>query len=287
VSSQVVRDLLANDATICWFSYGGWFAGMATGLSSKHVALRLAQYAAGTGERALALSKAVTAGKIRNSRVLLRRNARGNVADELALLQSAVGSVAQASTRETLLGIEGAAARTYFSAFRAMLSDGVLALPGSPFDFLGRNRRPPRDAVNCLLSYLYALLVKDLTVTCEAVGLDPYFGFYHRPRYGRPALALDLAEEFRPLLAESVTIQVVNNGELKPSDFIVRAGGVALTAHGRKKLIGAYERRLGNVVTHPQFGYKVSYRRALEVQARMLGAYLLGEIPAYTPFVTR
>lgn len=287
VSSQVVRDLLANDAVICWFSYGGWFAGMAKGLSSKHVALRLAQYAAGTGERALTLSKAVTAGKIRNSRVLLRRNARGNVADELVLLQSAVGSVAQASTRETLLGVEGAAARTYFAAFRTMLSDEVLALPGSPFDFLGRNRRPPRDPVNCLLSYLYALLVKDLTVTCETVGLDPYFGFYHRPRYGRPALALDLAEEFRPLLAESVTIQVINNGELKPSDFIVRAGGVALTPHGRRKLITAYERRLGSLVTHPQFGYKLSYRRALEVQARMLGAYILGEIPAYTPFVTR
>jgi len=287
VSSQVVRDLLADGAVICWFSYGGWFTGIATGLPSKYAALRLAQYAASTGERSLVLSQAITAGKIKNSRVLLRRNARGDVTGELAALQETVSSVAQATSRESLLGIEGAAARTYFGAFPAMLSPGVLALPGSPFDFAGRNRRPPRDPVNCLLSYLYALLVKDLTVACLAVGLDPYYGFYHRPRYGRPALALDLAEEFRPLVAESVALQVVNNGEVKPSDFIVRAGGVALTPNGRKKLISAYERRLAHVATHPEFGYKVSYRRALEVQARLLGAYLLGEVPAYVPFVTR
>jgi len=287
VSSQVVRDLLAAEAVVCWFSYGGWFVGIATGLPSKHVALRLAQYAAATGKRSLALSQAIMAGKIRNSRVLLRRNARTDVASELSALQEAIVSVAQATNRESLLGIEGAAARTYFAAFSAMLSDDVLMLPGSPFSFAGRNRRPPRDPVNCLLSYLYALLTKDLTVTCGAVGLDPYFGFYHRPRYGRPALALDLAEEFRPLIAESVVLQVINNGEVKSSDFIVRAGGVALTSKGRKKLITAYERRLAHVVTHPEFGYKVSYRRALEVQARLLGAYLLGEVPTYAPFVTR
>ncbi len=112
-------------------------------------------------------------------------------------------------------------------------------LPGATFAWDGRNRRPPLDAVNCLLSYAYSLLVKDLTVVCVAVGLDPYLGFYHRPRFGRPALALDLAEEFRPLIAESMVIGVINNREVAPHDFVVRAGGVALTRDGRKAVLAA------------------------------------------------
>jgi CRISPR-associated protein Cas1 len=155
------------------------------------------------------------------------------------------------------------------------------------FDFEHRNRRPPRDPVNCLLSYLYALLVKDLTAVCCGVGFDPYLGFFHKPRFGRPALALDLAEEFRPLVADSVVVNLINNGEVQPSNFIVRAGGVALTPEGRKIVIAAYERRLDVEATHPLFDYRVSYRRLFEVQARLLGAYLLREVPEYVPFTTR
>lgn len=160
-------------------------------------------------------------------------------------------------------------------------------LPGSPFTFEGRNRRPPLDAVNCLLSYLYGLVVKDLTAVLFAIGLDPYMGFYHRPRFGRPALSLDLSEEFRPLVAESVTINLINNGEVSDHDFLVRAGGVTLTQSGRKTVLSAYERRLSTTIKHPVFGYEVSYRRALEVQGRILAAHLLGEIPDYVPFTTR
>jgi len=160
-------------------------------------------------------------------------------------------------------------------------------LPGATFAWEGRNRRPPLDAVNCLLSYAYSLLVKDLTVVCLAVGLDPYLGFYHRPRFGRPALALDLTEEFRPLIAESMVIGLINNREVAPHDFVVRAGGVALTKDGRKAVLAAYERRLEVEVRHPIFGYRVSYRRLLDVQVRLLAAHLLGEIPQYTAFMTR
>jgi CRISP-associated protein Cas1 len=141
--------------------------------------------------------------------------------------------------------------------------------------------------VNCLLSYGYSLLAKDLTVTTFAVGLDPYQGFYHQARYGRPALALDLAEEFRPLIVESTVLTLINNGEVGPNDFIVRAGGVTLTAEGRKAFLRAYERRLDSEVTHPVFKYRITYRRVLEVQARLLGAVLLGEIDDYVPFQTR
>lgn len=124
-------------------------------------------------------------------------------------------------------------------------------------------------------------------MTLSAVGFDPYRGFYHQPRYGRPALALDLMEPFRSLIAESAVIQAINNGEVKPSDFVSAAGSVALDSDGRKRFIAAFERRLGHEVTHPEFGYRVSYRRLLELQARLLARHLLGELEYYPNFVTR
>ena len=191
---------------------------------------------------------------------------------------------AQAQSLEELLGIEGTAARRYFSEFRGMLkTDGVQP----DFDFDGRNRRPPKDPVNALLSLAYAMLAREWTVTLHAVGLDPYLGFYHQPRYGRPALALDMMEEFRPLIADSVVLTAINNGEVRSEDFIRRMGSVALTPEGRRRFIETYERRMSQEITHPVFGYQVSYRRILEVQARLLGRYLCGEIPEYPSFTTR
>jgi len=138
-----------------------------------------------------------------------------------------------------------------------------------------------------LLSFAYALLVRTWTVTVTAVGFDAYRGFYHQPRYGRPALALDLMEPFRPLIADSSVIQAINNGEVRPTDFVSAAGSVALDADGRKRFIATFERRMEHEVTHPMFGYRVSYRRLLEVQARLLGRHLLGELDDYPNFVTR
>lgn len=285
VSTQAFRTFFARDIPVCFYTYGGWFTGMARGLPAKNVHLRRRQVIVGL-RGGLAPARQFVVGKIANSRTLLRRNARSEVNTPLERLRQSKGAAADAESLDELLGIEGAAARTYFQAFPTMLREEV-SLPGGPFEFEGRNRRPPEDPVNALLSFVYALLVKELTATALAVGLDPFMGLYHQPRFGRPALALDLAEEFRHLVGDSVVLQVVNNGEVSESDFRVRAGGVALTKAGRRSVIRAYERRLEIEITHPWFGYTISYRRLLEVQMRILAAYLLGEIPQYEPIVTR
>lgn len=282
---QVMRELFAREVPVCWFSYGGWFAGMAHGLPGKNVDIRRAQY---TADRDVALGAArrMIEGKIRNSRTLLRRNSRSDASDKVDSLGGLATKVRSAQGFDTLLGLEGAAARVYFSAFSGMLSSDT-DLPTDQFDVNGRSRRPPPDPVNALLSFGYSLLVKDLTVTALAVGFDPYFGLYHRPRFGRPALALDLAEEFRPLVAESMVLQVVNNGEVTERDFVTRAGGCQLDKAGRRAVLRAYERRMSHEIKHPLFGYRISYRRAIEVQCRLLAAHLVGELDEYTPFMTR
>jgi CRISPR-associated protein Cas1 len=285
VSTQLLRELFAREIPTCFFSYGGWFSGLAEGLPARNVELRRRQVVIAS-QGGLAIARRIVEGKIRNSRTLLRRNSRDRPDGVIASLKSLAAQAAEATTMSSLLGTEGAAARLYFSAFQSMLREDR-SLPGQSFSFEGRNRRPPLDPVNCLLSYLYSLLVKDLTATTFAIGFDPYLGFYHRPRFGRPALALDLAEEFRPLVAESTAINLINNGEISASDFVVRAGGVALTPDGRRTVLRAYERRLSAELRHPTFGYRVSYRRTLEVQGRLLGAHLLGEVPDYVPVTTR
>ena len=185
-----------------------------------------------------------------------------------------------------LLGVEGNAAARYFGSFGKMISrDTEREQVG--FDFSRRNRRPPTDPVNALLSFAYSLLVRTWTVTLSSVGFDPYRGYYHQPRYGRPALALDMMEPFRPLIADSSVIQAINNAEVKPTDFVSAAGSVALSADGRKRFIATFERRMSHEVTHPAFGYKLSYRRLLELQARLLSRHLLGELDEYPNFVTR
>jgi len=155
------------------------------------------------------------------------------------------------------------------------------------FDFKTRNRRPPRDPVNALLSLAYSLLARDCTIAACAVGFDPYVGFFHQPRFGRPALALDLMEEFRPLIADSVVLTIINNRMLGPGDFVRAGDAVNLSASGRKRFLFAYEKRMSDTITHPVFDYKVSYRRAVELQFRMLARTLTGEIERYVPFMTR
>ena len=285
VSTQLVRELMSREVPICWFSFGGWFAGLTHGLPGRNVELRRRQMAR-AHDAALPIARRFVEGKIRNARVLLRRNSRERPEPTIRSLAGLVEKARDADSIASLLGIEGAAARLYFDSFATMLSPR-LDLPGQPFAFDGRNRRPPLDAVNCLLSYVYSLLIKDLTVQAFVVGFDPYVGFYHRPRFGRPALALDVAEEFRPLIGESVVVNLLNNGEVRPSHFQVRAGGVALTTDGRRRVLAAYERRLDSEIRHPTFGYKISYRRVLDVQLRVLAAHLMGEVPEYIAFTTR
>ena len=183
-----------------------------------------------------------------------------------------------------LLGVEGAAAARYFQSFAGMLKQDA---EGGGFDIQGRNRRPPTDPVNALLSFGYAMLTRTWVVALSSVGLDPYRGFYHQPRYGRPALALDMMEPFRPLIVDSAVVTALNNGEVQPADFVRTPVGVNLTGAGRKRFIATFERRLAQEVTHPLFGYRVEYRRLLQIQARLLGRFLLSEIAEYPNFVTR
>jgi CRISPR-associated protein Cas1 len=285
VTSQAMREFFFREIPVAWFTYGGQFCGLAEGLPSKHVDLRRRQVAI-AHQGGLEIAQRLVAAKIRNSRTLLRRNTRARNPRALQSLKQLAAEALESVSIASLLGIEGTAARIYFGEFPTMLA-GPHAMPGAPFSFEGRNRRPPRDAVNCLLSFTYALLTKDLTAALWLVGFDPYLGFFHRPRFGRPALALDMAEEFRPLVAESVVIGLINNGEIRPSDFVVRAGGVSLTSEGRRTVLRAYERRLGMEVRHPTFGYSATYRRVFEVQARVLAAHILAEVPEYSAFMTR
>jgi CRISP-associated protein Cas1 len=284
VTAQAMRELFSRDVDVFHFTGGGWLLGLTTGLPSKNVMLRIRQVTAAADEQ-LDDARRMIAGKIRNCRVLLRRNGGEAATRKVEQLGVLAAHAERADNAGSLLGVEGTAARLYFEAFPSLLN-GADALPGPSFTGR-RNRRPPTDAVNCLLSFCYGLLAKETLAACLAVGFDPYVGLYHKPRFGRPALALDLAEEFRPLLADSVVLTMINKREIAASDFVIRAGAVSLTADGRKTVIRAWERRMGAEVRHPKFGYEVSYRRAVEVQARILGARLLGELPSYEPLVTR
>ncbi|MFI5063641.1 MAG: CRISPR-associated endonuclease Cas1 [Streptosporangiales bacterium] len=284
VSAQAQRELFDRDIDVFHFSYGGWLMGISTGLPGKNVMLRIRQVtAAARGQ--LDEARLMISGKIRNARVLLRRNGGEETAKVVAQLAGLAPRAEKAADAAELLGLEGAAARLYFGAFPVLLHRAG-ELPGPAFTGL-RNRRPPTDAVNCLLSFCYGLLAKELMAGCLAVGFDPYIGLFHRPRFGRPALALDLAEEFRPILADSTVLTLVNNREISATDFVVRAGAVTLTTEGRRAVLRAWERRMTTQLRHPMFGYTLTYRRAVELQARILAARLLGELPAYEPLVTR
>jgi CRISPR-associated protein Cas1 len=292
MTTPALSEALDRGISVAFFSMGGWFKGMAHGPAHKNVALRMAQYrAAFDPARSLALARDFVTAKIRNCRTLLMRNHASPPKEKIELLLQLSKDAQDAPALPLLLGIEGNAGRAYFGAFSGMLKPrGNPSNDGDPawrFDFDGRNRRPPRDPVNAMLSFAYSMLAKELAVTAQVIGFDPYLGFYHQPHYGRPSLALDVMEEFRPLVADSVVLSVVNTGVLSPDDFIASGPAVALSPTGRKKFIQAFESRLDTEITHPIFGYRISYRRVLEVQLRLLGRALTGEISEYPAFTTR
>jgi CRISPR-associated endonuclease Cas1 len=284
ITTPCLHELMRREIPVSWYSGGGWFLGHTIGTGHRNVELRTAQYRASFDPAfCLRFARGLVASKLRNSRTVLRRNTREESPPEAALggLRRAARAVAETKNLAELLGVEGNGAAIYFANFGAMLRGGTD--PGevefAHFNFANRNRRPPTDPVNAMLSFTYAMLVRELTATLSAIGFDPYRGFYHQPRYGRPALALDMMEPFRPILADSVVITAVNNGEVKAGDFIRAGPACALSPSGRKKLIAGFERRLAQEITHPVFGYRLSYRRLLDVQGRLLGRHLLGEIP--------
>lgn len=293
LSTQAVQALCEQEVPIAYFSLGGWFYGVTHGLGVRNIYLRREQFRlADVPGFCLRLSRALVAGKIRNQRTMLQRNHVEPPAPALAMMKCMQEDAERATAMDELLGIEGNAARAYFQHLGGMIK---LDEPGGTprddaefrFDFNARNRRPPRDPVNALLSLAYSVLSKDLTIVCHAVGFDPFLGFYHQPRYGRAALALDLMEPFRPLIADSAVLSAINNRMLSTKDFVRAGNSVALTPNGRKAFFRAYEQRMDSLVTHPLFGYRVNYRRVLEIQARLLARVLTGELATYPVFTTR
>lgn len=286
VTTPLMHELFRREIPITYLSYGGWFLGHGIGAGHKNVELRTAQYSrAADSGFCLEVSREFVKAKILNSRTLLRRNHESVSEELLDELKLYAQQAEMAKSLDEVLGFEGISAQRYFGAFAGMFKAQDQAFAG--FEDTGRNRRPPKDPVNAMLSFAYSMLVREWTVALSATGLDPYKGYYHQPRYGRPALALDMMEEFRPLIADSVVITVINNGEVQGDDFVSRMGASNLTSSGRSKFIAAFERRMSQETTHHIFGYKISYRQMMEVQARLLGRYLLGEISDYPSVITR
>jgi CRISP-associated protein Cas1 len=214
--------------------------------------------------------------------LLLRVNrtiADNDIAEAAAAIRRITQLVPTAKTVGTLLGFEGNGSSAYFSVFAKLLR--------GPMNFTHRRRRPPTDPINAMLSLGYTVLLHQVSSAIQTVGFDPYIGFLHQPRYGRPALALDLMEEFRPIIADSVVLNIVNHRILTEKDFEEELGVVHLKSDARKTFYTKCEERLCEELTHPYFDYRTNYRRCMELQARLLGKYLTGEIPAYLPLSIR
>ncbi len=301
MTTQAIQTLLESEIPLIYFSMGGWFYGMTQPVGLKNIIWRREQFRRADEQGfCLRVAQQLVGAKIRNQRTMLMRNHIAPPADALRFLKALVEEAELTRNLASLLGIEGIAARTYFEHFNGLIKTGRAEDPNRApwepddevpewlnFDFHGRNRRPPRDPVNALLSLGYSLLAKDLTVTCASVGLDPFLGFYHQPRCGRPALALDLMEPFRPLIVDSAVLSAINTRMVQPEHFVAAGNAVALTPAGRKAFFRAYEQRMDQLVTHPAFEYRVSYRRMLEIQTRLLARVITGEILHYPAFATR
>ena len=296
VTTPCIHELFRRGIPLSWHTYGGWFIGHSTSVGHKNIELREAQYRTSfSAAESLAIAQSIINAKIRNSRTILRRNWKRDEQERdyaLAALDRLSARARFAKNIKFLLGIEGEAASMYFARFSSLLkkrpdgdADGTEPLP--EFQFRHRNRRPPRDPVNALLSFAYSMLTRTFTTTLSAIGFDVYRGFYHQPRYGRPALSLDLMEPYRSIIADSTVLQAVNGGKIRPDDFVSGGNGTALKPSGRKRFIAAFEQRLSQETAHPHFGYKLSMRRLIELQGRLFARHLLGEIKTYPHYLPR
>ena len=292
LTTPAMQTLLHEGIPVVFLSGYGRYHGALTPHVSRNSLLRAAQHrVANNPVQCLDLSKAFVQGKLVNMRTMLQRR-KWQATDKtdpvleplLANIKAMQAMEKRANTATELpelLGIEGNASAAYFGSFDFLLKSEV------GFDFQRRSRRPPADPTNALLSFAYSLLTADLMSAIQTVGLDPYIGFFHQLKYGKPCLALDLMEEFRPILADSVVITLINNRRIKPEDFTQSHGGWYLKPHRRKVFYAAYETRKNETITHPVFKYKLTFRRAIELQVRLLAKYLTGEIEQYTPLTIR
>ncbi len=282
MSTQALLEAVDRGITVAHLTGGGWLRAVTTPPQTKNVHLRREQYRHCDDQAsALAVSRWIVSAKITNQRTLLRRNgADDSSLEELARIRGKCGSVI---SDESLRGYEGRAGKIYWEQFPRLLKQR----DGKQFKMNGRNRRPPKDPVNALLSLGYSLLLRDCLVALHSCGMDPYYGLFHALTPGRPALALDLMEPFRSLIVDSAVLRSLNEGTFSENDFVTTAGACLLKPAARKKWITAYERRIDELVTHPLFGYRLSYRRLLMMESRLLGRYFVGEMAEYHPLTTR
>lgn len=282
VTTQTVRRLCEEGIPVCYLSYGGRFVGATNGRTSKNIDLRIRQHKAYESKTTLIrIARSVVRGKIQNCTTLLRRNHTACPQKALDDMSALAEKCKTCKRYDTLLGIEGMAAKIYFGEFAGMLKRDA------EFDFTERNRRPPKDPVNAILSYLYMMLTRQAEITVSTVGFDPYLGYLHTPHHGRPALALDIMEEFRPVICDSVCLTLINGGSVKPADFVQATIGISMNDACRRKVMMAFETRMNESVRHRLLGYSASYRRILETQVRLLARHVMGEIPEYPPFRIR
>jgi CRISPR-associated protein Cas1 len=279
--------------SVVWLNRSGRFSARLEGPVSGNILLRQAQFrAAEDSAQTLTLARAVVAGKLRNSRQILMRGARETnepaekdvLARAAKLLATQIRKIPSADDLDTLRGLEGDAARLYFEALPQVMKSQVRA----DFPFEARSRRPPRDRFNALISFLYSLVLSDCRSALETVGLDPQLGFLHAVRPGRPALALDLLEEFRAPLADRLALTLINRGQLQSRDFDERGGGaVLLSDSGRKVVITAYQTRKQEEITHPVLQQSVPVGLLPHLQARLLARFLRGDVAHYVPYLHR
>ena len=287
VSTQALGVLADQEVPVAFLSAAGRLVAMMDPLGPTSAAVRAAQVRVlDRSTKALDLARAVTIAKIANQRTLLMRNHADLPARTAADLQECVGAAERAATIDELRGHEGNAAAIYFKHFAGMFKEGVKEI-AARFDANGRQRRPPPDPINAVLSFGYSMLTNECTAACRLASLEPTLGALHATRPGRPAMALDLLEPFRPLIADSVAVSAFNRGELTEGHFLESATGCALTDAGRKAFFSAYGRRMDTEVTHPVFEYRLSYRRMLMLHARLIAAWLLGEVPTLAFLTTR
>lgn len=293
LSPALIGRCARDGITISLLDRSGRFTARIDGPTTGNVLLRRAQHERATSaEPTLELARAFVAGKLRNSRTVLQRGARETKDDkDKHTLEAAVrkfdASIRAAKTAEdtdSLRGVEGEAARTYFAAINCILKPAQRP----HFAISGRHRRPPRDRLNAVLSYLYTILTHDCRSALESVGLDPQVGYLHVLRPGRPALALDLVEEFRPVLADRFAFTLINRNQLQPDDFrITEGGGVLLDDDARRSISIAWQDRKKDTLAHPLLETDVPIGVLPQIQARLLARTLRGDMPGYLPFVAR
>jgi CRISPR-associated protein Cas1 len=265
VSGALIRELLWRQLTVVWCSSNGRVVGWATAAHGPNGAIRPRQHLASAVGR-LELGREFVSAKIANQATMLRRH--GDAPTAITRLRTLQREAKSADSVAALFGIEGDAAAVYFRSFTTMFTSKVR--DSEAIAFTTRTRRPARDSVNAALNFCYGLLLGDVLRAVVACGLDPHAGFLHSSQRNKPALVLDLCEEFRAPVADSVVLGAFNNGELKVSSFSDALGVVNLRETGRRSLISAYERRVGTTFRHPLFGYSLTWRRAMEVQARLI-----------------